>query len=156
MGQTSFFFIYLCYVPSLCQYQRHPTLQHLFSLGVKVIACVYTLELLEQYILSNFFKQLNIFYWYLFIYSLYTLLSAPWHLYSFPNIAGCFFSEGIWGSYLRSSLLLPKLSDPVLEKGAEGDGNEWLLLGFLLVPLGCLWVVLAELSLNLVLHPDGP
>ena len=56
MGQTSFFFIYLCYVPSLCQYQRHPTLQHLFSLGVKVIACVYTLELLEQYILSNFFK----------------------------------------------------------------------------------------------------
>ena len=56
MGQTSFFFIYLCYVHSLCQKQRHPTLQHLVSLCVKVIASVYTLELVEQYILSHFVK----------------------------------------------------------------------------------------------------
>ena len=61
MGQTSFFFIYLCYVPSLCQYQRHPTLQHLAILDVKVFASVYILELVKQYILPHFDNTLILF-----------------------------------------------------------------------------------------------
>ena len=41
--------------------KRHPSLQHLAILDVKVFASVYILELVEQYILSHFDNTLTLF-----------------------------------------------------------------------------------------------
>ena len=57
-------FIYLCCVHSICKRRGHPTLSHLVSLDVKACASVNTVELVQQYIVSHFVKEL----YFIFIY----------------------------------------------------------------------------------------
>lgn len=52
---------------------------------------------------------------------------------------------------LKTFLLLLKSHHPVLRRSAGRAGY-----GFLLAPVVWLWEVHAELSRNLVLHPDAP
>ena len=68
-------FIYLCCVHSICKRQGHPTLSHLVSLDVKACASVNTVELVQQYIVSHFVKDLYFISIYIFFLFHFTFCS---------------------------------------------------------------------------------
>ena len=73
--------IYLCSIHSICKRQGHPTLSHLVSVDVKACASVNTVELVQQYIVSHFVKDLYFISIYIFFsFSLYVLLTDYWYL----------------------------------------------------------------------------